>query len=348
MTTFHFLKALVIALACICAIESSAFSQDSYGNKKNKSDFVLVRSADTKREFLGGQYRPIEEVVNAKIHARLRGVWQYGLLSEASYDKKIDPSGRLTLKCDRSTRYLARWRHLPDYSTENYKVKRKSVRLSVPGLSYRVWRDTSAAGPNRVAIVFRGTELDDLGDWYSNFRWLTKFNPITTDQYHATTELVMQLVPSLLGDFGPDLEIVAVGHSLGGGLAQRAGYSSPHISTVYAFSTSPVIGNPSSDREVNQKNREGLVIFRVFESGEILAAGRWLHRKLIDLSSKNPKVIELVFSFRHGFFSRRSTGDGTISQHSIRKLTCDLICHVEHGIDNEVCTGKRNATGPAR
>jgi pimeloyl-ACP methyl ester carboxylesterase len=74
-------------------------------------------------------------------------------------------------------------------------------------------------------------------------------------------------------------QIVAVGHSLGGGLAQQAAYMDPRIRQVYAFDPSIVTGSSDAHvRRVWSQNVPGLKIERIYEHGEFLAYLRFLQR----------------------------------------------------------------------
>jgi pimeloyl-ACP methyl ester carboxylesterase len=112
--------------------------------------------------------------------------------------------------------------------------------------------------------------------------------------------------------------LVAVGHSLGGGLAQCFAYSFPSkdaisnvtVSEVFAFDPSPVTGKLSVDIELCQRNAKNFVIYQVFEHGEILAFIRLLLRKFLPIPSI-PRVLTYRFNF---------TKAGVISSHSMPEL----------------------------
>jgi len=112
----------------------------------------------------------------------------------------------------------------------------------IGGLEFHVWRRVDN-GCREVAIAFRGTDRNDLGDWQSNFRWLHRLAP-RFDQYDQVRENIGTIVQRIeaAGCNSPNVRFVAVGHSLGGGLAEQVGYAHPKIRYVYAFDPSPVTG----------------------------------------------------------------------------------------------------------
>lgn len=197
---------------------------------------------------------------------------------------------------------------LPEITTppRTYKVK---------GMKYQVWVKESPGSPKLVVIVFRGTDANQLGDWLSNFRWVTRFIPFLWDQYDQTRDLIPRLVKDILVKYGNDTYIIATGHSLGGGLAQQAAYMSESIRKVYAFDPSCVTGYYSIDKAAREKNEMGLTIYRIYEQGEILAYLRFVMKGLYPLSRKDPEIVEIRYNLVKG---------NVVSQHSIKDFACEL------------------------
>ncbi len=112
------------------------------------------------------------------------------------------------------------------------------------GLSYEtfVYQGKEGAGTTRFShavIAFRGTENDGgqlRPDWAANLASAFGF---ASPQHEQAWELIRDLANHLSTEVPPG-RLYATGHSLGGGLAQQAGYMSPHISEVFAFNSSPV------------------------------------------------------------------------------------------------------------
>lgn len=197
-----------------------------------------------------------------------------------------------------------------------YKIPRPpNGVIVVGGLGLEIWT-SSVADPGPIAaLIFRGTRFTKFADWFSNLRWFTKFIPRVWDQYKQTHALVPDVISALRSKFGNELKIVAAGHSLGGGLAQHAGYSSPHISSVYAFNPSPVTGFYSISKNIREKSAEHLRILRIYEHGEILAYLRLILRPFYPLSYQRPSILEIRFNF--------SSGDA-ITEHGIAKFAHGL------------------------
>jgi len=107
---------------------------------------------------------------------------------------------------------------------------------------------------DKAVFAFRGTEnyswSEKAADWSTNFSTLLGFEP---HEYMLAQRVVTAVADALRARY-PDVELYATGHSLGGGLAQQAGYLDARIKAVYAFDTTPVTnwGNLQA-----RQNREG-------------------------------------------------------------------------------------------
>ena len=130
-------------------------------------------------------------------------------------------------------------------------------RIFVPELAIDVWqRQRAGLAGQRVyeyAIVFRGTVGG--GGWVSNLRGLTAGLPIFWDQYAQALDVTRKLVTQIQGmhvlrdnlleissSQPTELFFTAVGHSLGGGLAQHVFLNVPAITRVVGFDPSPLNG----------------------------------------------------------------------------------------------------------
>ena len=179
-------------------------------------------------------------------------------------------------------------------------------------LYFEVW-EKLGVDPIEVVVVFRGTH--ELKDWWSNARWVTRFIPVGWDQYDLVRKEISNVVARAKRRHG-SVRMMTAGHSLGGGLAQQAAYASPDIKQVYAFDPSPVTGFQSVPRPDRDINRQGIVIDRVYERGEILAYLRTFLRRFVPLSLANPSITEIRFNL--------SKGD-PVKQHSMVDLAERMV-----------------------
>jgi pimeloyl-ACP methyl ester carboxylesterase len=149
--------------------------------------------------------------------------------------------------------------------------------------------------------------------------WLVRLLPLY-DQYEQVQDYTPEFVERIAWEpcFAKGTtQIIAVGHSLGGGLAQQAAYVNPRIRQVYAFDPSIVTG--STDTNVRQHWDEyvpGLNIERVYEHGEILAYLRFLQRHLMPPTACNPQIRSIRFHALHGTMTE---------QHRLSGLTAALL-----------------------
>ncbi len=110
---------------------------------------------------------------------------------------------------------------------------------------------------------------------------------------------------------------MAVGHSLGGGLAQQAAFMDGKIRHVFAFDPSFVTGyNDPHVIPVRDRNVQGLAIERIYEHGEILAYPRFVLRQLAPPPACNPQIRSIRFNVLQG------TG---IMQHNLSAMTTALL-----------------------
>jgi pimeloyl-ACP methyl ester carboxylesterase len=125
-------------------------------------------------------------------------------------------------------------------------------------------------------IAFRGTH-GTLGSVFSNVAPLSVFVRILmpgADHYEQVRLNVDNWVKELRNYGCQNARIVAVGHSLGGGLAKHAAYQNSRISRVYTFNTSPVTAWGFIDEERRARNVKGLEIENIVERGEFLGWAR--------------------------------------------------------------------------
>lgn len=188
----------------------------------------------------------------------------------------------------------------------------------VNGLEFDVWRRMRGSSCGEVAIAFRGTDKNDLGDWVSNLRWLNRLVP-KFDQYAQVQTHITQIVRRIKHNCGggDGIQFVSAGHSLGGGLAQQAAYADADgsIKYVYAFDPSPVTGFFDVSELVREHSTKGLGVDRAYEQGEILMLPRLLIENIFPPPDCSPRIRSVRFNILTGLPG---------AQHSIEDLTKQL------------------------
>ena len=262
-------------------------------------------------------------------------VLPYALLAEQSYDPQVYATHKLAPRASacvaggandcaaddrRAAKWLGEWRYVWSCDgPEECRVGTPGQGPPVGGLGVQVWARKGADCPEAV-VAFRGTVGGNEGDWESNFHWILRGLPTPVyDQYDQVRDHVGDFIGHIQRDpcYRPGLtQITAVGHSLGGGLAQLAAYSDPRIRRVYAFDPSMVTGYYSVDPPHRDRNVQGLRIERVYEFGEVLAYGRLIMLHWIPLSPCNPRVVSVRFRVFEG---------APIALHSLTDLDNGLI-----------------------
>jgi hypothetical protein len=226
---------------------------------------------DVYRRFRRGLLEPWLSVANASaLH------WSYAWASVASYQDSDDPKRKplkTTPECPEPHAFLSNkgwvlWDELPllktpcDPGTASYAIRRAHLRPEV-------W---SSEKKRKVVVAFGGTAAASLQDWKSNFRWILARIP-PRDAFKVLTDtFVPEFVKAYRkrrdgpgGEWLKTAQVIATGHSLGAGLAQRfayllnADYKIPMVKEVYAFDPSPVSGKRSvKDWEKQARGFENL------------------------------------------------------------------------------------------
>jgi hypothetical protein len=261
----RFLAALVLLLSTACTTVTSSTAR--------------IREAGTDRRI---QRTDVDVATLPSTYALLR---ETAVLSAVAYpDSTLQPPSP--------------WTRVPDIPQPARKPRYKQI----GGLAYEVFADETTT-PKRAILVFRGT--DAKIDWYSNLRWLTFWIPRVEDQYEQTQKVVPEIVAALKSRYGSDVQIVATGHSLGGGLAQLAGYVACNdIKTVYAFDPSPVTKHKARKTCTNGLAADN--VYRIYEDNEVLAYARLGLRFTIGLTPENPRITEVKVRLLEGKFTGHS------------------------------------------
>src|SRR5580704_5763082 len=158
----------------------------------------------------------------------------------------------------------------------------QNVTWQPSGLAFDVWSLTNRSDAcNEVSIAFRGTFA--RADWRSDLRSEWR-DPTMDDQYVQLKRNVDTIINHIRNldcskRAGQKVQIVTVGHSLGGGLAQFAALAQAlpppkasrrfgRISKVFAFNPSPEIGIDLIDQTTWQQNRQGLTVDIIRQKGD--------------------------------------------------------------------------------
>lgn len=165
------------------------------------------------------------------------------------------------------------------------------------GLAYHIWSRGGLGACSEAAIAFRGS-VGSVNAWGAN---LQDFIPAWSSEYD---QLRLEL-PAILAKVQERLrcrQIVAVGHSLGGGLGQFAALDADpetRIAKVVTFNASPVSGEDRFDANSQQRlaaNKQGLTIDRVNQQGEVLSYNYFKERRQTKASECNPLIRGVEFN----------------------------------------------------
>ena len=126
------------------------------------------------------------------------------------------------------------------------------------------------------------------------------------------------VVARLDAAYGGRERIFAVGHSLGGGLAQHAGYTCPRIEKVFAFNSSPLTGYFDVARADRLPPTAARRTYRVYESYEVLA----LFRAVPGYLDRFRKLD--IVAVRYNFTSALDS-PSPFRQHGMQRLVAGLL-----------------------
>jgi pimeloyl-ACP methyl ester carboxylesterase len=199
----------------------------------------------------------------------------------------------------RATKYLQSWQY--QFGSDGYMRCFDSTEADCQkafqhagwaisgGPTFHVWARTrfpqrAGSSCREVSIAFRGT-TPTAADWVSNLEPVTGY---VYDDYYSqlrrNIDAIIRKITTLdcYRRARRIPQIVSVGHSLGGGLAQLAALANnperPRIAKVFAFDPSPVTGAGLVDQRIRFDNATGLEIDRIYQTGEVLQRLRYVQQ----------------------------------------------------------------------
>lgn len=221
------------------------------------------------------------------------------------------------------------WRRVP-----LPKYQCPALHICAGEVGEQLWIRSNGKSCQQAVVVFRGTVATSFDDWFANFHWLHRLTPI--DDYYDQARGNIGKVIEVAERHGCAGRIIAVGHSLGGGLAQHVAYSNEKIRTVYAFDPSFVVGTTDFNLLGQDIYRDGAKFDYVYEHGEILAFLRFIGRQFHPYAACNPRIRTVRFNTLTG---------SIFNQHRIDDLAAKLAMLSHAPAKSDI---KREANPPPR
>jgi hypothetical protein len=204
-------------------------------------------------------------------------------------------------------------------------------------LAFQVWarmRSHHGVGSScsEVSIAFRGTEFTSVSDWASNLHQVLGL--VTDDEYDQLGRNINAIIRKItrLGCYlrAGGAQLVSVGHSLGGGLAQFSALANsptgPRIRKVFAFDPSPVTAYTRINANTRQANSKGLAVDRIHQRGEILSTYLgWDQQYPSSASPCNPLVRTVEYDAFAPGPSKRPQLYQAIQLHRMAPLAAKLV-----------------------
>jgi pimeloyl-ACP methyl ester carboxylesterase len=161
--------------------------------------------------------------------------------------------------------------HIPFPSPEIWTEAQPPKFDENTGFYAKSWIRLKANGEKELIVAYRGTEFSEWADWSRGNLFFTSFGFID-NQYEQSIVYAKECVDYLTNTGTEVTDIILVGHSLGGGLAQ---YAQRFVdgSRAVVFDPSPNKGRLYSFFYINSTNPSNSL--RVYEDGEILQYLRW-------------------------------------------------------------------------
>lgn len=212
-----------------------------------------------------------------------------------------------------ATRILADWRLV---DALQYPFDKPHPYVENGGMDVQIWV-TRGKTCKMAVLAFRGMDKGDRADMIANFHWFGRLVGVK-DEYKEIRNNISILTGKIkeLPCHSPQTEIIAVGHSLGGGLAQHINYVDPSIDSVIVFDPSFVTGSWEIPRKQRDRFASREIVTRVYEHGEILAYPRFILRNIALTTDHDPRVEYVRFNVVEG---------NLILQHKLAVLNTCLL-----------------------
>jgi hypothetical protein len=232
-----------------------------------------------------------------------------------------------------AARYLLPWRYEFGHEgflacLDNPNCKTRGRRIS-SGPTFHVWvryPQNQKTTCNEVSIAFRGTNVSS--DWWANLRYINPLERWTDDHYRQLRRNIDAIITRIVNlpcykRATPSPQIVSVGHSLGGGLAEFAALANnpanPRIVKVFSFNASPEVASDLIDKNTLATNAERLEIDRVYQLGEPNYYARTYFRE--DFPQSRLRCRPQVRNVQFGVF-----GDaGVLDLHKMQGLAREFV-----------------------
>lgn len=288
--------------------------------------------------------------------------WPFAWAAVAAYQDADDPKRKpltITSECPEPHAYLKThgwelWEELPLLKTPPAPGSAAEEMLRAH-LRAEVW---SNATERKVIVAFGGTAATSWQDWKANLRWFLEWLP-PADEYAVVTNTFVPEFASAWrvrsrdpkNEWMNSASVIATGHSLGAGLAERFAYALspdrgvPEVKEVYGFDPSPVSGKRESKDW--KKRANGLTIYRIYNRGEILATVRST-LMLVENPPEGQHQTWIDIRYRDNWTWRTLLPDGSVHAHGMFDLACFMKEKMETSAPEQPAAAATYSPNPDR